>query len=371
MICEKIDLFEARKDGYHICRIPCIVVTKNDVILVTTEARQGVGGDYDNIDILMRRSIDGGKTFLPSIKIVDHVNYGDGPVNNFVMVPDVKTGRVQVVFCHDYARVFSMYSDDDGATFSEPVEITSVFEKFRVNYPWQVCATGLGHGLQLRNGRMIIPVWLSDGSGSEMGSGHRGHRPSSVTLIYSDDNGNRWECGDIICKNGDKIGDITLINPSETIAVELSDGSVMFNIRHESSNHRRLIAISSDGVNNWEIPGFDDALLEPVCMASIIRHDFSNESNAGNIIFANPDNLEQTMATWAMDRKRITIKCSNDDGETWPVSKVLEPGPSGYSDLAVLNDGTILCFYECDMVEHLCDTKYLRLARFDLDWIKS
>ncbi|MEI6518740.1 MAG: sialidase family protein [bacterium] len=371
MFCERIDLFEARKDGYHICRIPGIVVTKNNVVLVTTEARQGVGGDYDNIDIFIRRSLDCGKTFTPATKLVDHLNYGDGPVSNFVMIPDMTTGRVIAVYCHDYARAFTMYSDDDGATFSEPVEITATFDLFKNEYPWQVCATGPGHGLQLRNGRMIIPIWMSDGSGTEMGSGHRGHRPSAVASIYSDDNGITWNRSEMVCRHGDIIGTETIINPSETIAVELTDGSVMFNLRTESKIHRRLIANSKDGVSNWKVTGFDDALLEPVCMASMIRYSWPEAGSPGCIIFANPDNLEQTMATWAIDRKRITIKCSNDDCNTWSVSKVLEPGPSGYSDLAVLKDGTMLCFYECDIVEHLCDTKYLRLARFDMEWVKQ
>ncbi len=371
MFCEKSDLFEARKDGYHICRIPGIAVTKNNVVLVTTEARPGVGGDYDFNDVLIRRSIDGGKTFTPAIKLVDHLTYGDGPVSNFVMIPNMATGRVIAVYCHDYARVFTMYSDDDGATFSNPVEITNTFDDFKPEYMWTVCATGPGHGIHLRNGRMIIPIWMSDGSGTEMGKGHRGHRPSAIATIFSDDDGITWKRGDIICKNGDFVQNELVINPSETIAVELTDGTVMVNIRTESKIHRRLIAVSTNGDNNWNITGFDNALLEPVCMASIIRHSWQSDTEPGAIIFANPDNTEQTMATWAMDRKRITIKCSKDDGKTWPISKVLEPGPSGYSDLAILNDGTILCFYECDMVEHLCDTKYLRLARFDMEWINE
>ena len=77
------------------------------------------------------------------------------------------------------------------------------------------------------------------------------------------------------------------------------------------------------------------------------------------------------MATWALDRKRLAIKLSRDDGRTWPVSKVLEPGPAGYSALARLADGTILCLYECDIVNHMCDDRYLRLARFDLGWLEA
>lgn len=363
---EKQNLFEARKNGYWTCRIPAIAVTRNDVVLVTAEARPGRGGDYDFNDVLLRRSLDGGRTFGPSLKLIDHRAYGDGPVSNMVIIPDRSSGRVHAVFCHDYARVFSMHSDDDGDTFSSPEEITPVFATFRHDYPWRVCATGPGHGLQCRNGRMIIPVWLSDGSGTEMG-GHRGHRPSIVSLIYSDDRGLTWQRGEIVCRHGDVVDGVTVVNPSETVAVELSDGRVMVNIRSESQPHRRLVAVSRDGVSRWEVRGFDDALLEPVCMASILRLNWPQPGRPGRILFANPDTTEQTMVRWALDRKRLTVKMSEDDGATWTVLRVLEEGPSGYSDLACLRDGTVFCFYECDIVTRMCDDRYLRLARFGLE----
>jgi sialidase-1 len=368
---EKQDLFEARIGGYHTYRIPGIAVTKNNVVLITTEARPGVGGDYDFNDVLMRRSTDGGRTFGPVVKIVDHATYGAGPASNFVMIPDRDTGRVVAVFFHDYARTFTIYSDDDGATWSTPVEITALFEQFLRDYAWRVCSDGCGHGLQLRNGRMIVPIWLSDGSGSEFGPKHRGHRPSVMTSIYSDDHGQTWQRGAIVCRHGDVLDGITVVNPSETSAVELSDGRVMFNIRHETTNHRRLVAISPDGAVNWKIVGFDQALLEPVCMASLLRYDWPAGDQPGHILFSNPDNVEQTMTTWALDRKRLTIKLSRDDGQTWPVAKVLESGPAGYSALARLADGTILCLYECDIVKHMCDDRYLRLARFNRGWLDA
>ena len=131
------------------------------------------------------------------------------------------------------------------------------------------------------------------------------------------------------------------------------------------------LAISPDGAVHWKIVGFDQALLEPVCMASLLRYDWPAGNQPGHILFSNPDNLEQTMTTWALDRKRLTIKLSHDDGRTWPVAKVLEPGPAGYSALARLAGGTILCLYECDQVNHMCDDRYLRLARFDRQWLEA
>lgn len=373
---QKQDLFEARTHGYWTYRIPGIAVTKTNTVLVTTEARPGRGGDYDFNDVLLRRSTDGGNTFGPVIKLVDHTTYGDGPVSNFVMIPDRDSGRVVAVFCHDYARVFTMHSDDDGATWSVPREITAVFEQFKSDYPWRVCATGPGHGTQLRSGRMLVPVWLSDGSGKEFAGGkRRGHRPSIVSLIWSDDCGRTWNRGSIVCRHGDAIDGVTVANPSETIAVELADGRVMFNMRSESPNRRRLAAFSPDGVSGWAGHRWEAALLEPVCMASLVRYDWPQEGRPGRILFANPDNLENELirpgGNLAHDRKRLSVKMSLDDGRTWPVSRVLEQGPSGYSDLAVLADGTILCLYEAEIVTRMCDDRYLRLARFNLSWLTS
>ena len=363
------DLFEARAHGYWTCRIPGIVALPDGTVLASVEARRGRGGDYDDIDVLVRRSTDGGRTFAAPVKVVDHATYGPGPANNFVMIADARSGRVAAVFCHDYARAFSMTSDDGGSTWSSPREITAVFDEFRADYPWRVCAAGPAHGTRLRSGRMIVPVWLSDGSGSEFGPNHRGHRPSVTAVIHSDDGGTTWRRGAIVSRNGDTVDGRPVSNPNETVAVERADGSVLFNMRSQSPAQRRLTAVSPDGVSDWHGHRWDEALLDPVCMASMVRYRWPEGDKPGLVLFANPDTLDQTMATWARDRKRLTVKASTDDGLTWPVARVLEPGPSAYSDLAVLPDGTILCLYECGMFETMGDTRSVRLARFDLDWL--
>ncbi len=372
---KSVDIFEARKEGYKTYRVPGITVSKNNVVLATAESRPGKGGDWDFNDVLMRRSLDEGDTFGDRQLVATHKDIGPGPISNFVMIPDMNSGRIIAVYCWKYSKVFRIYSDDDGATWSEPNEITETFNRFNQDYNWKVCATGPGHGIQLVDGRMIIPVWLSDGSGSEMGKGNLGHRPSIITSIHSDNNGLTWERGDIVCRHNDSIGDNTLINPSETIPVQLNDGSVMFNIRSESEIDRRLIAVSSDGFTNWKIRGFDQALLEPVCMASIIKSNQLNEKDLNDILFINPDNLENDMISPGRnlrhDRKRLTAKLSSDDANTWPISKVIEEGPSGYSDVAQLASGNFLCIYECEIVERICDDKYIRVSKFNKNWLKE
>ena len=198
--------------------------------------------------------------------VLDHARFEpDGPVHNFSCFADRVTGDVHVLFCHDYARVYSMKSEDDGATFSEPRDVTPAFDVFKQVYPWRVVAVGPGHGIQLGSGRLVAAVWLSDGTDAEIGGGKRGHRPSVVAALYSDDHGETWRAGDFVVRNGERFR-----NPSEASLVELSDGRVLFNTRSESPRHRRLVSKSPNGVDGWTQPEFDDALVEPICFGSII-----------------------------------------------------------------------------------------------------
>lgn len=367
---EKNHLFEARTQGYLTYRVPGIVCTPGGVVLATVEARRGEGGDWDNNDVLLRRSLDGGITWEAPRALVRSADYGPGPANNFVMVADERRGLVHAVYTHNSARAFAVRSRDDGATFSSPVEITATVERFREHYPWRVLATGPGHGIQLDNGRLLIPLWMSDGSGTEFGAGKLGHRPSVVASIYSDDHGQSWQCGEIVVAHGAAIH-----NPSETVAAQLSDGRVLFNIRSESPENRRVIAISPDGAHEWSEPEFHPDLWEPVCMASLLRLSSRASSGIPELLFANPNTLDNELiapgGSLAHDRKRLTLQVSPDDGRTWPLAKVLEPGPSGYSDLAQMPDGTILCIYEDGMVGRITDPRWITVARFDRAWLET
>lgn len=365
---EKQPIFTARTGGYHVYRIPSIVISRQGTILTTGEARRGTGGDYSANDIVMRRSTDGGDSWSDTRVLIQSCDYGNGAVSNFVPIVDRTSDTIHALYCYDYCRTFYICSTDEGATWSKPREITPVMEQFRRDYPWVVAAVGPGHGLQLTNGRLITSVWLSDGSAHDMGPGHRGHRPSCVGSIYSDDGGASWHRGELTAKT-----EGAFRHPNETALVELSDGCVLFNIRSESDARRRLISISSDGGHSWSEPYFDPALLEPVCMASLLR------LSANEIIFTNPDNLERTMQScWGgmirepnCDRKRLTVQLSFDDCRSWACKKIIEAGPSSYSDLAVDREGRIYCLYECGVINGMFDDNYLMLTRFDRDWLTA
>jgi sialidase-1 len=357
-------LFEARTAGYSTYRVPGILATKSGVLIGTAEARRGKGGDWDGNDLVMRRSDNGGETWDDMRVVVACDTYGPGPISNFSMISDRNDGGVHALYCHNYARVFSTRSDDDGASWSDPIEITATLELWQEDYPWKVIATGPGHGIQLKNGRYLIPVWMSDGSGTEFGPGKLGHRPSVVAGLYSDDNGKTWERSDVLCRDG--VGDV--VNPSETLPLELKDGRVLFNIRTESLRHRRFVSISPDGVSGWSDPVIDDDLLEPVCMASLLR------LADGSVVFANCDVLEHEFTSpdrVMHDRKNLTVKRSTDDCATWTASRVIQPGPSSYSDMAQNRDGLVCCIYENQKIDGQYDTKYVSVSRFDVGWVEG
>ncbi len=374
----KQDLFTVGDDpAFHIYHIPGLVVTAKGTVLAWCEARKRPGGvsDWDDIRILLRRSTDDGKTWSPPRNIANvegpkrknpfalrmkNVDPSDVTYNNPVIIADTD-GTLHMLFCLEYERCFYQRSQDDGLTWSQPVEITTTFDSFRRHYDWKVLATGPNHSIQLKTGRLVVPVWLSTGDGGNA------HRPSVTATIYSDDGGASWKAGDIAVPNTDD-----WINPNETVAIELNDGRVMLNVRSESKAHRRLITTSPDGATNWSPPRFDDALLEPICMAGLIRYEYGGQSL---ILFSNPHNLDggregKPEPGKSRARKNISIKLSRDEAQTWAVNKLLEDGPSAYSDLAVTKDGTILCFYGAGSKLSFAGS-VLRLARFNLEWLQT
>ncbi len=299
----KDHLFTAGEGGYVTYRIPGFLVTNKGTLLAWCEARTE-GGDWGGIDIVLRRSTDRGKTWTAPrvivggdwVEVEQNVTANASTIsgstegqtaNNPVMIAD-RNGRVHFLFCREYARAYYAYSDDEGETFSEPVDITATFEKLKEKYPWKVIATGPGHSIQLKNGRLLVPLWMSTGEYEN------GHRPSVVATIYSDDNGRSWEAGDIaIHHQRTTIDPVSgqpqaIVNPSETMAVQLADGRVLLNARTESPEHRRVVAISPNGVSNWSPPSMNPQLFDPVCLGSLIRFSEYSEGEQNRMLFVNP-----------------------------------------------------------------------------------
>ena len=377
---ERQDLFVGGEGGYAVYRIPGLVVTANGTALAVCEARRDGPSDWGTMDILLRRSTDGGRTWdaarrvahegpaVPRSPVALERKQGrpdDQTVNNPVLIAGRKPGSVVLLYCVEYAKCFVRRSQDDGATFSPPEEITGALESLRPVYDWRVLATGPGHGVELRSGRLVVPVWLA------LGTAGNGHKPSLTATLYSDDGGVTWTAGSVALPDSDEFR-----SPSETCVVELSDGRVMLNARSLSLANRRLVTTSPDGAGGWATPRFDPALLEPICMASLVRYSTAETGGRDRILFSNPDNLAPSQGKTGGPgqpgaRRNLSIKLSYDEGKTWPVNKVIEPGSSAYSDLAVSVDGTVLCLFERTATDPVTRRRAatLSLARFSLEWL--
>lgn len=334
-------------DGYDTYRIPALVVTNQGTLLAFCEGRKAGRGDSGNIDLVLKRSVDQGKTWLPMQILVDD---GSNTCGNPAPVVDRRTGTIWLPFTQNDGAieesaihrgqgsrtVWLTRSEDDGQTWQEPVEITPHVKKPE----WRWYATGPGHGIQLRDGSLVIPCDHSTSPDFSQWFSH---------VFYSDDGGASWRLG------GTVPGGFT----NESMVLERDDGSLYLNMRGYKKTHRRQVAISRDGGRNWTPAREDPALIEPVCQAAVIRYTASREYHKSRILFSNPASTE---------REKMTIRLSYDEGETWPVARMIYPGPSAYSDLAVLPDMTIACLYERGEA-HPYET--ITFARFSLEWISE
>ncbi|MFB3784922.1 MAG: exo-alpha-sialidase [bacterium] len=332
-------------DGYDTYRIPAVVVSNQGTLLAFGEGRKAGRGDSGNIDLVLKRSRDQGKTWLPLQILVDD---GGNTCGNPAPVVDRESGTIWLPFTKNGGDIeesaihrgqgsrtaWITFSRDDGATWAEPVEITQYVKKT----DWRWYATGPCHGIQTRGGRLVIPGDHSTGPDFFQWYSH---------IFYSDDRGAGWRIG------GTVPGGFT----NESTVLERDDGSLYLNMRGYKSTHRRQVSHSRDGGMTWTPAREDPALIEPVCQASVIRYTSSRDFHRSRILFSNPASTE---------REKLTIRLSYDEGETWPVARMIHPGPAAYSDLVVLPDGTIGCLYERGD-ESPYET--ITFARLTLEWL--
>ena len=338
------EVFVSGTEGYHTFRIPSAIVSQKGTVLAFSEGRKGSQSDTGDIDLVLKRSLDGGETWKPMQIVAE-----DGPntMGNPCPVVDRDTGTIWLLMTHNLGEdreseiiaqtskgtrtVWVTKSADDGETWSEPVEVTATTKQ--PNWTWY--ATGPGVGIQLRSGRMVIPCDHIVAETNEFGS----------HVIYSDDHGETW-----------KLGGAVGPGVNECQVAELADGSLMLNMRSYDTTHanQRAIARSTDGGETWSALSYDSALVEPICQASFLRYTGEPEHDKSRLLFSNPASTQ---------REKMTVRMSYDEAETWPVSYVLHFGPAAYSCLTVLADMSIGCLYERGG-EHAYET--ITFARFGL-----
>ncbi|GGZ70604.1 exo-alpha-sialidase [Streptomyces echinoruber] len=329
--------FRAGREGHASYRIPAVVRTARGTLLAFCEGRVASARDHGHIRIVLKRSTDGGRIWGPLQVAADNGGHLAG--NPAPVVLD--TGRVLLVHVRSAAtasedailrgkvkdadgrRVWVQHSDDDGATWSAPREITA-----RVKRPgWRWYATTPGHALQLTTGRVVVPGnHTLPPAGHDTGTEAKYH---SGHCLLSDDRGESWYLG-YTDENTDGY-----VNPNETTAAELPDGRVYFNTRNDSpSPGTRADAHSADGGRTLLKPFRPQAgLVAPVCQGSVLQ-------------LRDPDVLLFSGPADPAFRALMTIRASTDGGTTWRAAYPVDGLPAAYSDLVRVDAGTVGLLYE-------------------------
>ena len=339
-------VYHAKDGGYFVHRIPALLATSKGTLLAFCEARSGSASDSAPTDIVMRRSLDNGKTWTQAQVVAHFPGFTAG---NPTPVEDRKTGVIWLLMTANPSgltekeidqrspkgarTVWITHSSDDGVHWAAAREITASTK--RPNWTWY--ATGPGNGIQLANGRLVIPCDHKVAGTNAMYS----------HVIYSDDDGKTWE-----------IGGSAGPETNESAVAQLADGSLLLNMRSYAGRHQRATALSHDGGRTWSPVHLDPTLIEPVCQASMVRYGLAGKADTDSLLFSNPADTER--------RDRMTVRLSYDGGKTWPVARVVYEGPSAYSSLAVLKDGTIGLLYERGATNAY---EELEFARFNLNWL--
>lgn len=341
------NVFVSGEEGYHTFRIPALIKTKSGTLLAFCEGRKNSVSDTGDIDLVLKRSIDGGKTWSPLSIIWDD---NGNTCGNPCVVQNEQTDEILLLMTwnrgddseveiingnsKDTRRVFITRSSDDGKTWSSPQEIT-----FMVKDPdWTWYATGPGVGIQLKysqyKGRIIIPCDHANKNDNQLYS----------HVIISDDGGKTWKYSSPVGPKANECQVVEVFSPvalpdgvALPMAVHITNQpKLLLNIRNYNRAYKcRSKSYSTDGGMTWGPIEYDPALIEPVCQASIIN--FYNYPNM--VVFSNPADENE--------RIKMTLKVSRDGGLTWSKEILVYEGPSAYSCLSQLNNSDVGLLFEC------------------------
>lgn len=327
-------LWQQGTGKYNNYRIPSIITTQQGTLLAFCEGREA--GDSGDIDILLKRSADNGKTWS-----AEQVVWNDGTntCGNPCPVVDEETGRIWLILTWNNGDdneteiihktgnsprlPYICYSDDDGLTWSEPEPLPEICR----DASWGWYATGPGIGIQLKNGphkgRLVIPANHSyDDPEGTVRNGPYGY---GAHILYSDDHGKTWNRSESI-KPG----------CNESQVTELSDGTLVMNMRSYNDQYSRAVALSKDGGKTWTEIEHDLLLVDSKCQASLLN--FGEYKKENLYLFSNP--------AVPVGRTAMTVKTSFNDCNSWSNSKLVYAGPSAYSCLVKLPNGRVGLFFE-------------------------
>ncbi|MFF7367507.1 sialidase family protein [Streptomyces tricolor] len=335
------------RDGYAVYRIPAVVESRHGTVLAFAEGRRDGPGDSGDIDVVLRRSTDGGCTWGPLTVVAAGQGHTRG---NPAPVVDPRTGAIVLVTCANAGsvtedqimrgevapdrgrRVFVQHSRDDGRRFTAPRDITA--EVTRPGWRWY--ATGPGHAVALTRGphpgRLLIPA--NHSAAPPPGSSDTGREAKYYGghALYSDDGGGTWHLGFV------DAGYDGVTNANETSAAQLPDGRVYLSARdqHGTAPGNRLGAHSADGGRTLERPFTvqPDLNAVPVVQGSVLQP----RGPGAPLLFSAP--------SVPTARRALALWTSTDAGRTFTGPHTLSDRPAAYSDLVQLADDTLGVLYE-------------------------
>lgn len=352
------ELFSEGLAGVKEYRIPSLIATPNGTLIAMVDARIDRKGDIpNNVDIAIRRSTDSGETW-GEVQIIANYGRPEGyevfwGAADAAMVYDKQTSTLWCLYTMGQGvgirqsqpgldghtcQIHAINSKDDGLTWSEPQDITPDCKILTMKF----FGTAPGVGIQTKDGELVFCIYTTDeNNGAVM----------TPYLIVSNDNGKSWSLSETWAD--------TKTSVTETQIVELNDGTWMVNSRNHFGKQRRLISFSKDKGKTWSEISFDNELICPTCMASLISIPHPTKKKKKLLVFANPANEK--------GREDGTVRISDDNGKTWLWSKLVKEGAYGYSCLTQMADGNIGLFYEGGnsklffaklTMEYLTDGKY-------------
>ncbi|WP_199429621.1 sialidase family protein [Qaidamihabitans albus] len=328
--------------GYHTFRIPALVRTASGELLAFAEGRVESAGDTGAIEVVLRRSADGGCTWGPLSVVSSNGDATAGnpsPVvlgNGDIVLLTTRNGRVTereimagTVSDEDTRRVFVQRSTDGGSTWSAAREITG--EAKAADWRWY--ATGPGHAIVLRHrehaGRIVVPA--NHSSAPPAGSPDIGTEAKYYGGhdLLSDDGGHTWRIG----FSDDRTDGHLAAN--ETTVAELPDGTLYFNSRdHGTAPGHRVDAYSTDGGETLVEPyQAQPSIVGPRVQGSVLQ-----TSKRDVLLYSGPSDPDA--------RRSMSVRISDDGGRTWRDASTVSDAPAAYSDLAQLDRRTIGLLYE-------------------------